>query len=69
MRRENRKPAAREWVAITSGDSGPVARRLPKRKRRLESDAEKLERIAGETLDRHLENEDTFRRLKPEIEE
>lgn len=68
MKRERRWPSCAEWRRVTSGKSRPMVRRLPKRKRRPESDAEKLECIVGEALDRHLEYEDTFLRVKPEIE-
>ncbi len=58
MKRETPQPSYAELRRITSGESVPVVRRIPKRI--PEPDAEKLERIAGEALDRHLENEDTF---------
>ncbi len=68
MKRETRQPSRAEWRRITSGESGVVVRRIPKRTLKPEPDAENLERIAGEALDRHLENEDTFLRAKPEIQ-
>ena len=60
MKRGTRQPSRAEWRRITSGECGPVVRRVPKRTPKPESGGEKLERIAGEALDRHLEDEDTF---------
>ena len=59
MKRETPQPSSAEQIRITTGESGPVVRRIPKRA--PEPDAEKLGRIAGEALYRHLEDEDTFR--------
>ena len=61
MKREGGQPSRAEWKRITSGKSAPVVRRILKQKRRPESDAEKLERIAKETLNAHLEDEDMCR--------
>ncbi len=60
MKRETLQAGRAEWRRTTSGKSGPVVRRIPKRMLKPEPDDEKLERIAGEALDRHLENEDKF---------
>jgi len=54
--KERRQPTRREWAAITS--RRPVVRRIPK----PESEEERLDRIAVDALDAHLEDEDTFRR-------
>lgn len=53
MKRERRQPSRAEWRRITSGAAGPVVRRIPK----PEPDEEKLDRIAGESLGAHLEDE------------
>lgn len=59
MKRERRKKLSkREWEQITSGEAGPVVRRIPKP---LEEE-KRLEEIAASQLDAHLEDEDTFRR-------
>jgi len=60
VKRETPQPSRAELRRVTPGESGPVVRRIPKRTLKPEPDAEKLERIAGEALDRHLEDEDTF---------
>lgn len=69
--KERRQPIRREWEQITS--RRPVARRIrplvePSRRREEssiasgpESEEERLDRIAGEQLDAHLEDEDMFR--------
>jgi len=67
VRKENRRATGTEWEQITS--CRLVVHRIPERTPEPEEDAEKLERIAGEALDMHLESEDTFRRANLEIEE
>lgn len=56
MKRERRQPTRREWAAITS--KRPVLRRIPK----PESEKERLDQIAAEQLDAHLERDDEHRR-------
>ncbi len=55
MKREVHHPSRAECKRTTPGKFRAVAWGLPKRKRRPESDAEKLERIAAEALARRLE--------------
>ncbi len=64
MKRENRKPTRAEWERITS--RRPVVRRIPNRTPKPETDEEKLDRIASEQLDAHLEEEEMYRRWERE---
>lgn len=63
MKRERRLPTRREWEQTTS--MRPAGRRIPNAKAKPaepEEEAERLDRIATEALNAHLEDEDTYRR-------
>jgi hypothetical protein len=65
MKRERRQPTRREWRAITGGPGrGPVVRRIVSLAKLPgeATEAERLDRIAGEYLDAHLEDEGLYRR-------
>jgi len=64
LKRENRKTTRAEWDRITS--RRPVVRRIPNRTPKPETDEEKLDRIASEQLDAHLEEEEMYRRWERE---